>query len=363
MNKCLSIVAALILSACAAPPVAAPTATPTDVPPTVTFTPLPPLTEADPNPAVRFAMPDAPAIEHGSGEWDTMLGYPVGMVYADGLYYLFRSAMGDESPEPDAVGYHTSPDGVTWTAHPANPVITTAAIMPAESPHFLPWDVQIEPDGTWTMIFTSWLGDDYAETWIGKATAPAPDGPWTITPHRWLPPDGSNNSIFYTIHPSITERPGGGFAMLAHAVRSFDDRTGNHFRWSTSDDGITWDQPVHVFEAGEQGTWDSGAIHMPYVVSTPDGYVMSYGAETIVFGGVRGFDGIGLALSRDGEMWLRHPANPVIAQATDLPTGYFGHGTKLAYVNDTYYLLLELLNPGGTSSDIWIATYKGSLLQ
>ncbi len=75
---------------------------------------------------------------------------------------------GGEQYEPDALGYATSPDGLTWTKHPANPVFKPD---PAS-----PWDqlkvtaAQVIKRGDWYLMFYIGFRDrDHAQIGVARS--------------------------------------------------------------------------------------------------------------------------------------------------------------------------------------------------
>jgi beta-1,2-mannobiose phosphorylase / 1,2-beta-oligomannan phosphorylase len=82
---------------------------------------------------------------------------------------LFRMwYSGGEQYEPDAIGYATSPDGLTWTKHAANPVF--------QSDPRLPWEqhkvtaVQVVQQGDWHLMFYIGFRDvDHAQIGVARS--------------------------------------------------------------------------------------------------------------------------------------------------------------------------------------------------
>ncbi len=133
--------------------------------------------------------PGNPVLRRGeAGAWDSVSLQP-GAVLWDGTtfhmwYGAHRSTPVESSPFP--TGYATSPDGVTWTKHPSNPVLPVGA--PGS------WDsggagitAVVADGGTYRAWYWGWQTLDRIA--IGYATSP--DGvTWTKRPEPVLEPRG-----------------------------------------------------------------------------------------------------------------------------------------------------------------------------
>jgi predicted GH43/DUF377 family glycosyl hydrolase len=125
--------------------------------------------------------------------------------------------------------------------------------------------------------------------------------------------------------------------------------------WTKYDDPATIDEPFAVSDPVLQpdADWESIQVDRPRVVISPDGWVMIYQAGTAV-------ERRGLALSRDGIVWQKHPDNPIFtADAFPIPNARTWD-TALVYHDGMYYYWLELGGLGGT--DLYLAIHEGSLL-
>jgi hypothetical protein len=300
-------------------------------------------------------MGDAPIITHASADWEGNFMYPAGMVYHDGLYYLFR--VGGQF-EGQVIGYHTSPDLVSWTPASSNPLIDSAD-LPDTNQQFLPWSVLVDADGTWLMYFWRWNRGDSRGAWIGRATAPGPDGPWTVDDNHLLEPDGGAWDNAFIQSPSVLQRDDGTYIMLYQGSGPSPGPDDEGFGWATSPDGITWARhgdPIFVREPSS--SWESEVIQQAHMVHAPDGFVMLYEG----YDGTGPGSGYGIATSPDGIMWTRHPANPVIS-IDDFPDAAFTHISNILYHEGVYYLLLEVATADGSATDIWLAKHEGRLLR
>jgi predicted GH43/DUF377 family glycosyl hydrolase len=83
------------------------------------------------------------------------------------LYRMWYS--GGEQYEPNAIGYATSPDGLQWTRHPANPIFRPEPKSAWERQRVTA--CQVIPDGQWSLMFYIGFRDvDHAQ--IGVARSP-----------------------------------------------------------------------------------------------------------------------------------------------------------------------------------------------
>ncbi len=98
----------------------------------------------------------------GPGNWDATLSVAITVFYQQGIYKMWYEGDG-------GFGYATSPDGITWTKDPANPILVPG---PAGS-----WDAQavnhasvLFVNGTYHMWYS---GVDFNDlNRIGHATSP-----------------------------------------------------------------------------------------------------------------------------------------------------------------------------------------------
>ncbi|MCL4218544.1 MAG: glycosylase [Candidatus Hydrogenedentes bacterium] len=58
----------------------------------------------------------------GPGHWDEHIRERGWILLEDGLYHLWYTGYAGSDDNPKYLGYATSPDGITWTRHPDNPV-------------------------------------------------------------------------------------------------------------------------------------------------------------------------------------------------------------------------------------------------
>ena len=273
--------------------------------------------------------PANPVLEAGNpGEWDQG-GVVSGAVLFDGaMYHMWYGGFRTIPlvwPDLD-IGYATSPDGVTWTKHPFNPVFVRQGTWDSAGI----WPGAVVWDGA---LYHMWYvgGTSASPTQTGYATSP--DGvSWT--------PYGGN--------PVLTGDPGGWDAAQAdiHAViadggiyRAWYHGCAAAGSWSrigyaTSPDGVTWskyaDNPV-LWPLGYG--WDGYGLDGPEVVfdGTYHMWYKGYGGSVVQ---------IGHAWSPDGIHWVRQPAHaPVLGPG---PAGAWDSGgadlPQVVLVGDTAHM-------------------------
>jgi predicted GH43/DUF377 family glycosyl hydrolase len=218
---------------------------------------------------------------------------------------------------------------VDWTKYPSNPVLTG------------------QP-GTWyaytTMNSVLYNADSSRyEMWF-TAGAQIPF-PYTIGFAKSV--DGISWDV-YSIDPVLSPAAGewDAYAVLAPYVLR---ENGQYKMWytgcatsqllykigyATSLDGINWTKhPNPVFEPGP-GSWESGSVAYPCIMSYSNGYKMWYG------GGSNSWSetAIGYATSPDGINWERYFWNPILFSGS---TGQWDHllfGPRVLEIDNRYYM-------------------------
>ncbi len=178
----------------------------------------------------------------------------VEVVRVDTTYFMYYT--GHDWDDKIRIGLATSPDGDTWTKHPASPVIETGSEGTWESLHvWYPKVVKVEK--TFYMIYG---GYDGIIAQVGVARSP--DG---ITWEKY-----SGNPVVVHGLPSAPDAngagPGGltykdGMFYLLYTSRSSTDTV--TLSLATSVDCVTWLKYAEnpVLGPGAPGTWDAGGRH------------------------------------------------------------------------------------------------------
>jgi predicted GH43/DUF377 family glycosyl hydrolase len=224
------------------------------------------------------------------GDWDGTSVHMSTVISADGMYKMWYAGWGLTSW---GFGLATSPDGITWTKHAGNPVLTATMGWEQNSmghPHVI-------KDGT---TYKMWYGPSngrigYAESgdgisWTKYAANPILEG----TPGTWEE-KGIDAPFVIKVGPND-------YRMWYNNADL--DRVG----YATSTNGITWTKYTSpVLSSGPDGAWDSHWAADPNLLLEGTTYHMWYA----------GFDGgavrIGYASSNDGVNWNKSSSNPLLS--------------------------------------------------
>jgi len=68
--------------------------------------------------------PNNPVLPVSPGQWDAVAAIVGSVIFEDGFYHMWYSGTSGDPFSGIEIGYATSPDGVTWTKHPGNPIMT-----------------------------------------------------------------------------------------------------------------------------------------------------------------------------------------------------------------------------------------------
>jgi hypothetical protein len=230
----------------------------------------------------------------GAATWDNKIRERGFILVEDGVYHLWYTGYNDALSPTRMLGHATSPDGLTWTRDPANPLLTT------------PWveDVCVVKDGETYFMFAEGKGDiahlltstDRLH-WTEqgpldvrlKDGTPIPAGPYG-TPTVWV--EGGVWSLFY-------ER-------------------GDRGVWlATSKDRKTWvnvqDEPVLAM--GPEA-YDKFAVAMNQIVKRDGSYYAFYHANATL--PWRDWTS-NVARSKDLIHWEKYPGNPIVANNSSSP--------------------------------------------
>jgi predicted GH43/DUF377 family glycosyl hydrolase len=295
------------------------------------------------------------------GDWDGGgVRYPAVIHDHDGGTYEMWFA-GRDLEGLWRIGYATSPDGLNWTKHAANPVLDVGAedewdasgiVSPfviKESPtSYKMWYSGGDESGTWRMGYATssdgihWaehpsnpvldLGD---ESWnnvrVLNPSVVYEGGLYKMWLHTagddgsgWLPyiayaasTDGvvwawdANNPLLsrdvahdwesdWIWGPSVLHG-GGGYQMWYSAWGSDEGSTG----YATAPDETAWTKyggGIAPVLAGTPGEWDEGYAYDPFVLYAGGTYTMYYDNDT----------SIGVATSSDGISWSKSVSNPAL---------------------------------------------------
>ena len=232
-----------------------------------------------------------------------------------------------------SIGYATSPDGITWTKYPVNPVLAPSDYW--EGTRVFAPAVLFE-GGTYKMWYSA--RDDYGTVSIGYATSP--DGiSWTKSLSNPVLYAGNYGlwddvSVF---DPTIVNDSG-----TYHLWYSGFDGTASRIGHATSVNGVTWSKDASnpALDVGAPGSWDWLDAYAPNAVLDSGEYYLLYSGSTLP----EKYQ-IGSALSSDGRRWQR--------QGVLIPQG--GRGAFDEFGADYPSGLLD-----GSTFKIWYSGYSSA---
>jgi predicted GH43/DUF377 family glycosyl hydrolase len=242
-----------------------------------------------------------------SGSWDDAHVFkPVVLKDGEGYKMWYR---GNDGSNPDRIGLATSADGIDWTKHPGNPVISP--IEAWETNSITPGAV-ISNTGTYEMWYTG-----YDSNWVGRiGYATSPDGVnWTKY--------GGNPVLNVGASDSWEDEDVAGPAVLEdggiyHMWYAANDGIASRIGHVTSANGTSWtrDPANPVLDIGPSGNWDWLNVYYPNAVKVGDEYQLWYSGSTLPSAWQSGY-----ATSADGSNWTRQqmiiPQGPVAAFDAD----------------------------------------------
>jgi predicted GH43/DUF377 family glycosyl hydrolase len=141
---------------------------------------------------------------------------------------------------------------------------------------------------------------------------------------------------------------------------------------ATSSDGVQWEkyndpatndtafaESDPVLTASDEG-WDSKRVIDPNVIQTNDGFEMIYLATSGTGKFAPGEFSFGVATSADGIDWTKNNRNPVLSNR-DHPQWSQAFLATLLLVDGTYFLYFDFVTPATRGTNVYLATYNGSL--
>lgn len=201
-----------------------------------------------------------PVLREGPpGEWDSGHIETPHILKQTETFWLYYCATPDSAPDDEEqlrFGLVTSPDGIQWTRHPDNPILNRGAWEDwdgrwIESPCVLIAD---------SIYYMWYNGVDRAwRIHIGLATS-RDGVHWTKHPDNpVLSPDPEIEWQSYAVYAPQVRRIQGRFIMLYTGLKlgettyDFSDlRTG----LAVSEDGVHWERSQHPVLTGSPGAWD-----------------------------------------------------------------------------------------------------------
>jgi beta-1,2-mannobiose phosphorylase / 1,2-beta-oligomannan phosphorylase len=254
---------------------------------------------------------DNPVLNLGpSGSWDQSWVRANAVIKQGATYKLWFASGGQ-------IGYATSPDGIVWTKHAGNPVLTAGPAGSWDEANIVHIYVMLEA-GTYKMWYTGVNSSNFGR--IGFATSP--DGiTWTrfagnpvldVGPGAWEAQWVFDPCVLFVAGSYRMWYSGVDTLPWANATLRVGLATGpNETTWTKSAGNPVLDV--------EPGGWDTRTVTAPWVLYDGATYHMWYHGGTA---GSNTPEVIGYATSTDGVAWTRYAGNPVF-RVTDPPARVF----------------------------------------
>jgi predicted GH43/DUF377 family glycosyl hydrolase len=201
------------------------------------------------------------------GSWNEATSYLPTVLKDDSGYKMwFTGAQSNVL----SIGYATSPDGVTWTEHPGNPVISAGSYWWENTDIHTP--AVINNSGLYEMWYTGVQNNQIG--WIGYANST--DGiTWTKHSEYVL---GSGPSVWdagEVFNPSVIKM-GDLYEMWYVGIHAIDAMT-LQIGYATSNNGINWTKHNDpVLSPGINGQWDDYVVNNHCVIVDDATYKMWY---------------------------------------------------------------------------------------
>ncbi|RLC60754.1 MAG: hypothetical protein DRI48_11560, partial [Chloroflexi bacterium] len=235
------------------------------------------------------------------GDWD---GHRVWKpaVISDGVEYKMWFDGTDLLSEV-GVGLATSSDGVSWTKHLANPVLTgTINAWDASGEEHAPF--VLKEGGVYKMWYEG-SNDDVRQLGYATSTNGIDWHKHANNPVLEAGPEGYDQGA--VAHGSVLN-DGGTYKLWYHAAGD----QGAIIAYATSPDGVNWTKQGPVL-LPEPGSWDEGAVWGPSVLKLNGTYWMWYSAASS-----HQPPAIGVVTSTNGVTWTRFLAGPIMTETTAL---------------------------------------------
>ena len=112
-----------------------------------------------------------------SPDWDSVFTYAPSVVFSEGVFHMFYTGA-FPSERSVAIGYATSPDGISFEKHSSNPIYKGPS--DSSEPGLHSPVVRIAPSGQWEMYLSQQGTSAFHGPRIWRATASQPEGPWEL---------------------------------------------------------------------------------------------------------------------------------------------------------------------------------------
>lgn len=202
------------------------------------------------------------------------------------------------------------------------------------------------------MWFTS-LAFGYGTRFV-VSSAVSPDGiDWYLYSKNPVLQGGNRGSFDVHIHsPRILQVDGR--YLLYYTGRNNDQ---HQIGLASSSDGKIWEKYSGnpVLKPGLPGTWDSKMIGWCTVLYKDNTFYMWYNGK----GTKPHWEGIGLATSRDGIHWTKHPGNPIFVKSDTGWDSYEVSTPTIVFADNTFYMIYHGQSAPGPYSFGWAYSKDG----
>ncbi len=217
-------------------------------------------------------------LEGGPGEWDRG-GVETVTVLRDGATYLLWYGGYEQRADPPLtlkIGLAVSDDGINWVKSAANPVLGPGA--PGEwDESWVESPTVVKVGGTFFMWYSG-IQYDVFHFAIGLATSPDGET-WTKHPaNPVLGPEPANNWEDALVYAPAVIHDGERLVMWYVGINAQTFLDAMRIGMAYSDDGATWTrEPSNpVLDLGEPGEWDEKGAFVPSVVLRDAQYQLYY---------------------------------------------------------------------------------------
>ena len=329
----------------------------------VVFSPMTVLGQGDDGLISVDFDPETPIIEH----WEDPLMDAGAVIYHDERFHMFTNST-TAFGEPANINYFTSEDGVEWTRQSDEPIFSGDNV-PFDVSMALVSSVLIEKEGTWVLYFYLFaLPTDSVQGGIARATADDPLGEWIMddTLALELGSNGAWDDELMT-SPSVVKTDEGYFMYY-----SGHSALGWSIGLATSENGVTWvkyddpettdaifaeSDPIFTYE--DSVDFEAGPLRdYPHVLLTSEGWIMLFMAAGA---GDASQVGYGIAISDDGMAWELLSTEAIISAEATTPKQLLY--PTVAYVDDVFYVFVELNRSGLQETDVYLATFEMEVIK
>jgi len=220
-----------------------------------------------------------PVLDKGTtGSWDAGMAHsPIVMVVNNTFHMWYTGWKGVTVDFDNQIGHATSPDGITWTKDPNNPVLPTGPDGAWDHGWVVAYSILYDSN-KYHMWYGAWDGINFTYPRIGHATSP--DGlTWTKDPaNPVLVADAGSWDFPRVDFPSVIF-DGTTYHMWYSGGSMYSWKIG----YATSADGSSWTKYSSnpVLGTGKEGSWDSRSVATMSVLDNSGKFMMWYwGSKT-----------------------------------------------------------------------------------